>query len=147
MATAKPGVMGEEFGALVFYERSTNSYPIVELSPGRHVPIGSPSSPKVPAMPDVGPDTENALRIFRNKKRTVDFLVFFHTHPNSAGYPPQSATGKPSYGDENYQRDYQNPVGVIRTGNGYSFYIKGKYFGPNDAMANDCITDLKKMRN
>jgi hypothetical protein len=147
MATAKPGVEGEEFGALVFYEQASNTYPIVELSPGRHVPIGSKNSPKVPALPEVGPDTNNALATFRNQNRIVEFLVFFHTHPNYTGIPTESRAGKPSPDDKDFQRNHGNPLGIIRTGNGYFFFIKGKEFGQTDARANDCITTLKRLRN
>ena len=143
VASSGPDTEGEEFGSLIFYEASSNSYPLVQLSPGEHVRYGTTSyAPNHPALPKVGPDTENALREFRNQKRSVEFYVFFHTHPNFIG--GDSRSGEPSGDDESYQRNYQNPLGILRSGKGYSFYSNGKTFWPKDDLANECIWKLNR---
>lgn len=145
VASSEPGVEGEEFGSLIFYEASTNTYPLVELSPGRHLRMGKTSyAPYVPALPEIGPDTQKALTEFRNQKRSVELIVFFHTHPDYPGIPSNSRSGKASPDDETYQRNYRNPLGIIRTGNGYSFFSNGKSFSTTDELANECIWVLNR---
>ena len=130
---------GEENGSLIFYEQATNKYHKVTLSQGRH--LGSD-----PALPEVGPETRKAFDDFRNAKQEVYFFAFFHTHPN---YPHSgdSRSGDPSGGDIQYQSDYRNVLGIIRTGKGYSFFSNGRTFWPNDARANECIWTLNHRRN
>jgi hypothetical protein len=147
-ASPRPGVEGEEHGALVFYEAATNNHPFVELSPGKHMRLGKTQyAPNVPAMPNIGPETREAFAGFSKSKRAVNFLAFFHTHPNYVGLPPESRSGDPSQQDEDYQRDHGNPLGIVRTGKGYSFFSNGKTFGPGDAKANDCVWQLNRARN
>jgi YD repeat-containing protein len=146
--SAKPGVEGEENGSLIFYEGATNKYPIVELSEGSHVRLGSTSyAPSVPGLPEVGPETSKALADFSSSRRSVYFLAFFHTHPDFAGFPPESRSGDPSDWDKQYQRDYGNVLGIIRTSKGYSFFSNGKAFRSGDAKADECIWELNRASN
>jgi hypothetical protein len=138
---------GEENGSLVFYEKSTNTYPLVKLSEGRHLRFGKTQyAPNVPAMPEIGRETDKALAEFRTTERSVYFLAFFHTHPNYPG--GDSRSGEPTAdADIPYQSRYGNPLGIIRTGRGYSFFSNGKTFRPSDPKANDCIWQLNNSRN
>lgn len=121
---------GEENGSLLFYEAATNTYPEVKLSEGRHLRFGKTQyAPYLPTMPEIGPETRKALANFRSQGRDVYFLAYFYTHPNFAS--GRSATGEPSQdADVPYQKDMGNPLGIIRTANGYSFFSSGKSFGP-----------------
>lgn len=85
--------------------------------------------------------------MFNQAKRKVEFLAFFHTHPNFPGIPAESRSGAPTPEDTDYQRRRGNPLGIIRTGKGYSFFSNGKEFGPEDARANACIVDLNRAGN
>jgi hypothetical protein len=148
VASSRPGVEGEEHGSLIFYEAATNTYPYVELSPGKHLVLGrSQYAPRDPAMPEAGADTANAERNFRNANRKVELLAFFHTHTNFPGIPSESRSGEPTSSDTEYQRNHGNALGIIRTGKGYSFFSNGKSFGPGDQQANECISNLKRARD
>ena len=137
---------GEENGSLLFWERATNTYPRVPLSEGSHIRLGTTQyAPYIPAMPEIGPETRSAQDNFAAAGRTVDFLAFFHTHPNYPG--GDSGSGDPSGDDIDYQSQHGNVLGIIRTGNGYSFFSNGRTFGANDPKANDCIWELNRARN
>lgn len=133
---------GEENGSLVFYDPAKNTYPLVALSEGRHwPPRRTQYTPSLPAMPEIGPETRKA----KANHPGAYFMAVFHTHPNWAN--GASAPGNPSPDDIQYQRNHGNVLGIIRTGNGYSFFSNGKTFGPNDAKANECIWELNRTRN
>ncbi len=134
---------GEENGSLIFYEQATNTYPKVRLSEGRHMTDRITS---VPALPEIGPETRQAFEDFAKANRKVYFLAFFHTHPN---YPRtgESRSGGPSSGDIQYQSDFKNALGILRTGKGYSFFSNGTTFWPGDSRANECIWTLNHRRN
>jgi hypothetical protein len=133
---------GEENGTLIFYEQSTNAYPTVTLSEGRHMKEGVGS---IPSMPEIGPETRKAFDDFLKAERTVYLLGYFHTHPNFPGGDSQS--GNPSGGDIQYQLDNRNALGIIRTGKGYSFFSNGRTFLPNDPRANECVWTLNHQRS
>lgn len=133
---------GEENGSLVFYNQAKNTYPLVALSEGRHwPPRRTQYTPSLPALPDVGPETVKA----KADHPGAYFMAVFHTHPNWRS--GESAPGGPSPDDIQYQSNHGNVLGIIRTGNGYSFFSNGKTFGPKDAKANECIVDLNRRRN
>jgi hypothetical protein len=138
---------GEENGSLVFYEGTTNTYPLVKLSEGRHLRYGKTQyAPVVPTMPEIGPETDKAIGSFRTAGRSVYFLAYFHTHPNFTS--GASRSGEPSLdADVPYQSRHGNVLGIIKTGQGYSFFSNGKTFRPGDAQANDCIWQLNNSRN
>jgi RHS repeat-associated protein len=134
----KTSKSGEENGELVFWERSTNTYPEVQLSEGRHVRQGPTEyAPNLPMMPEVGPETTKAFDTFAAAGRSVNFIAFFHTHPNLVSGASQN--GDPSWDDTQYQSIHGNVLGIIRTGNGYSFYLNGRKFGADDPKADECI--------
>jgi hypothetical protein len=129
---------GEENGTLIFYEAATNTYPTVELSQGAH--FGG-----VPSLPQGRPETHKALADFRQSNRDVFFLAIFHTHPDFPG--GDSRSGKPSGDDEQWQLDFENPLGIIRTSKGYSFFTGGRHhFDQNDPRANECIWSLNRRK-
>ncbi|HEX6042837.1 MAG TPA: hypothetical protein VFZ22_00005, partial [Pyrinomonadaceae bacterium] len=138
---------GEENGSLFFWERAKNLYHRISLSEGKHIRLGTTQyAPVIPTMPEIGPETRNAIQYFSQSERNGEFLAFFHTHPNYPG--GDSRSGEPtSDGDVPYQKANKNVLGIIRTGKGYSFFSNGKTFWPNDSKANDCIVDLNKSRN
>lgn len=128
---------GEENGTLVFYEAKTNTYPTVELSEGKHFDGG-------PALPEGRMETRKALEEFSKAKRDVIFMAIFHTHPNYPG--GDSREGKPSGGDIQWQADFRNPLGIIRTSNGYSFFTNGYSFDQKDSRANECVVTLNRRK-
>src|SRR5262249_53460505 len=94
-------------------------------------------APNLPMMPEVGPETTKAFGDFAAAGRGVIFMAFFHTHPNFVSGASQN--GDPSWDDTQYQSNHGNVLGIIRTGNGYSFFLNGKKFGPDDPKAVECI--------
>jgi hypothetical protein len=132
---------GEENGSLVFYEHAANTYFRLSLSEGRHLTDRISTDP---AMPESRGETRRALDYFRREGRNLYFLAFFHTHPNSP-HTGKSSTG-PSGDDIQFQSDFGNALGILRTGTGYSFFSNGRTFRPDDARANECIWSLNKQR-
>lgn len=130
---------GEENGALVIIEPAASTLHSIELSEGQHITLGNKTqyAPRVAAMPEIGPETRAALNRFRGAGRQVALFAFFHTHPNYAS--GGSGSGDPSGSDIQFQYDYGNPLGVIRTGSGFSFFSDGVAFRPGDAKADECI--------
>ena len=64
-------------------------------------------------------------------------MAFFHTHPS--GSPNPSTL----WADLGMQESWWYPLGIIRTKDGYSFYMNDpKSFGPNDPSADKCIWQL-----
>ncbi len=126
---------GEENGSLLFYDKGTNAYPRVALSEGR------PDTDGVPALPLARPETDKAFDDFRRSGRSIYFLAFFHTHPNYRS--GDSRSGGPSGGDVQYQSDYRNVLGILRTGKGYSFFSNGSTFWPDNPRADECAWILK----
>ncbi|MCG3146362.1 MAG: hypothetical protein HONDAALG_04397 [Gammaproteobacteria bacterium] len=140
---------GEENGAAIFYESVTNTYHKIKLSEGEHMKVLSTDKQRVvyevPTMPNAGREMKAALNNFAAEKRDVLFMAFFHTHPNykSTG---NSRDGEPSgfLGDANTQEDFRFPLGIIRTGDGYFFFMGFKSFRSDDPRANKCIWELIK---
>jgi hypothetical protein len=77
---------------------------------------------------------------FHVARRAVALFAIFHTHPNYLGGDSRNATANDD--DMGFARDFGNPLGIIRNGKGYGFFIRGENFGPDDPRANDCIWDL-----
>jgi len=132
---------GEENGSLLFYEKSNNTYPRVQLSEGSHVTDRITS---VPALPESRKETRKAIQDYKNEGRDVYFLAVFHTHPDFSPGDPRS--GEPSPDDVQFQSDFKNVLGIIRTSKGYTFFSNGKKFDSTDARANECITTLNSRR-
>jgi hypothetical protein len=130
------------YGAVVFYDPKSNSYPYTELSPGRHE--GKQFIPNPPAMPDARADILKALNEFSRQNLKVGFLALFHTHPDFRGGDSRSV--QPTAGDVAVQRDFGIRLGIIRSSKGYGFYNNFDTFGPDDPRANDCIWNLPKPR-
>jgi hypothetical protein len=89
-------------------------------------------------------ETKQAISDFSKANRDVVFLAFFHTHPDFPG--GDSRSGKPSGGDLQFQLDFSNTLGIIRTSNGYSFYSDGRSFDSKDVRANNCIWRLNQKK-
>jgi hypothetical protein len=138
---------GEENGALLILEPEAKPISMIwgeTVSEGRHIRFGTTDyAPNLPALPDIGIDTRKIFDKFRSQGRKVVLLAFFHTHPNYPGGDSQS--GNPSGPDEQFQSDNGNALGIIRTGNGYSFFLNGKTFGPSDPRADECIQYNKNL--
>jgi len=128
---------GEENGSLVFYEQTANNYMRISLSEGRHFE-------GVPAMPEIRSETRKAIDYFKREERTLYLLAIFHTHSNFRN--GESRSGAPSGDDIQLQSDFGNPLGIIRTGKGYSFFSNGRTFWPDDPRANECIWILNNQR-
>jgi hypothetical protein len=131
----------QENGTLIFYELQTNSYPTVKLSEGRHIQYRHTSEP---GLPESRAETRKALADFAKAGRNVYFLAIFHTHPDYPGGTSQS--GNSSGGDNQFQLDFGNPLGIIRTSKGYSFYSNGRTFWPKDTKANECVWTLNHQK-
>lgn len=72
----------EENGSLVFYEKATNTYPLVKLSEGRQLRFGRTQyGYSVPAMPEIEPETNKAIGNFKSQRRDAYFLAFFILTP------------------------------------------------------------------
>ncbi|MEP7338581.1 MAG: hypothetical protein ABI977_12655, partial [Acidobacteriota bacterium] len=139
---------GEENGAATFYEAATNTYHKVTLSEGEHEKQLSSDRQRViteiPTMPKAKREMEGALEKFAAEKRNVLFMAFYHTHPNyrSGGSSPGEPSG--AFGDVGVQRNFRSPLGIIRNGDGYSFYMGFSTFRSDDPRANTCIWELIK---
>jgi hypothetical protein len=141
---------GEENGAAIFYEKATNTYHKITLSEGEHMKILSTDRQRViteePTMPRGAREMRDALNKFAAEKRDVLFMAWFHTHPNykSTGTP---RPGEPSgfLGDLDVQRRLGYPLGILRTGEGYFFFMGSiKTFRSDDPRANKCIWEIIK---
>jgi RHS repeat-associated protein len=135
--SAHDGNGGEENGADVFYEQSTNTYPLVQFSQGVHLPYLGVSTPE---MPKAYEETKAAINKFSEEGRVDYFMAFFHTHPDWAPGRPSNPDGDPE--DMVFTRYFGNVLGIIRSSSGYRFYSGGQTFGPEDPRANECIVDL-----
>jgi YD repeat-containing protein len=131
---------GEENGTAIFYESSNNTYLEVQFSQGYHFESKSGYYKSGPQMPNARSELRKAITGFETARRKMALLAVFHTHPNFLGGDSRNAT--PTSDDKDFLRDFGNPLGIIRSGKGYGFFIKGKEFGPDDPKANECIWDL-----
>jgi YD repeat-containing protein len=142
--TVKSGIRaqkeGDENGMAIFYESSNNTYPEVQFSQGYHFEAKSGYYNSGPQMPEARSELRRALMDFHVARRAVALFAIFHTHPDYLGGDNRNAT--PTEDDTGWLRDFGNPLGIIRNGKGYGFFIKGENFGPDDPRANECIWDL-----
>lgn len=99
-------------------------------------------------MPKAPEEIRNALQKFEvEEKRDIFFMALFHTHPNFSD--GKSRSNEPSYawGDTDVQKKFFGhfPLGIIRSGEGYRFFIGiSPQFFSDDARANKCIWELVK---
>ena len=121
----------------MFYEPATNQYLRISLSEGKYFE-------GVPALPDVRIETKRAISEFRKAKRDVYFLAFFHTHPDF--FDGESRKNTPTAADVQYQSDFRNPLGIIRSSKGYGFFSNGKSFDSQHVNANSCIWRLNQKK-
>jgi hypothetical protein len=129
---------GQENGAVIIYEPAANTLHAESLSEGETIREGkSQYAPAIPAMPKSRSEINQHLSNYRSAGRRVALYAIFHTHPDFS--PGNSRTGKPSGGDDQVQFDFGNPLGIIRTSKGYSFYDDGILFWPTEAKADQCI--------
>ena len=132
---------GEENGVAIFYEKATNQYHKFQLSEGRHIDFRSTDGQRVvyslPAMPDAEDEVAIERSRYYRERREIYFMAFFHTHP-SGGPDPTGA-----YGDVDLQKKWWYPLGIIRSEDGYSFYMGNtRSFGPDSFRADKCIWQL-----
>jgi hypothetical protein len=130
----------EENGEAIFYEQSSNTYPEVQFSQGYHFEAKSGYYKSPPQMPEARTELRKAISAFEVAKRSVVLLAVFHTHPDYIGGDNRKA--EPTQDDSDFLRDFGNPLGIIRNGKGYGFFINGKNFPSNDPRADQCIWDL-----
>ncbi len=146
--TVKSGIRGkkegEENGGAIFYEPSSNTYPVVEFSQGYHFESRSGYYSSGPQLPEARRELRKAIAGFQVERRKVTLFAVFHTHPDYLGGEKRNST--PSRDDKEWLKDFGNPLGIIRSGKGYGFVIHGKEFGPDDPKANDCIWDLMRSK-
>jgi RHS repeat-associated protein len=140
----------EENGSAIFYDNDSKTYPkesLYKLKQGRHVPFRNPSTGNIlsmdPAMPDAPGELRDLKDKFRQEGRNMYLLAFFHTHPNYVS--GESRSGDPSDDDVNTLKRLNIPLGILKTGKGYSFFTphSNKGFTEDDPRANDCIWKLK----
>lgn len=128
---------GQENGTVLILEPQAQPIALLhsrELSEGRHVKMGIGN---VPAMPEAAGETDKHLASLRRDGRRVVLLAFFHTHPDL--YGGRSRTNDPSGDDYQFQFEYGNALGIIRTSNGYSFFSNGTTFWPDNPKADECL--------
>jgi len=131
---------GEENGEAIFYEKSSNTYPEVQFSQGTHYETESGYYNTGPQMLEASTELRKGISAFQVAKREVALFVIFHTHPNYTD--GESRKNTPSQADLDFVKESGNPLGIIRSGAGYGFFINGEGFGPDDARADECIWDL-----
>ena len=88
-------------------------------------------------------EMKDAIKNLAVEMPDIIFMAWYHTHPNfKASGKPMSGEPSGGDGDVGIQSDLGYPLGIIRTGDGYFFFMDFKTFRSSDPMANKCITDL-----